>query len=165
MGKVAQKLRNTVTDWIEDLEELDPDETTLKEVTKLKILLGEVDGKKTYEKNQSVLQAFIKGLVWIGKKVTRCFKKWFSTNAEENIFGAIGAAISTVFNVALGVAVSAIKLVFNVVLFIGSYALGAIIKAIAFVADTIKGWALKAKEKFIKKDEEEDFFEEEDFDI
>ena len=162
LGKVAENIRDQVQVFIKRLMAMDPDcsEQTLKKVTALKKLVT-VDGK-TVEKSRSFIEAVFNAIVWVGKKVTRVFKKYFlDTNPETNVFGSIGAALAAVMSAILGLAYNVLKLIGTVVLFVGSYIFGAVIKAITFVASTIKDWSKKSKDKFSNKDAEEDAKEEE----
>lgn len=152
----ANECRNRVYKHINRIMMCDPNEEMLRTVMALRYLIGEDENGKPIVGHRSIFSAFANGIVWICKKVSRKFKRWFGTDAETNIFGSVGASLASIFGMAAGVIGSVLKIAVHTVIFVGSYVASAVIKAISFVWDRLKGFCTFVKTKFDKKDAEED---------
>lgn len=163
--KTAQSIDKAVKRRIRILQIVDPDDK-LGKVAALKQVVYDGDNKEEY--TQSIFMASAKAIVWIVKKVSRKLRDWkiFSTDAEENILGEIGANIANCFRSISNFVINVGKATGNLLLFAGSYVVaGAIklgclvIRAITNVLSKIKGWI---DSKLIKVTDD-DFDDEEDY--
>ena len=167
--KTAQTIDEAVKDTIAILEDVDPDDK-LGKIAALKQVVYDGDNEEEY--TQSIFMVSAKAIVWIAKKVARKLRDWkiFSTDAEENILGEIGANIANCFRSISNFIINVGKATGNLLLFAGSYVVaGAIklgclvIRAITTVLSKIKGWI---DSKLIKvTDDDLDNFDEEDYDF
>ena len=179
--KMAKKCREAVEGTINEiLEDTDPDDT-FGSVAKLRVLVqkgqtimcedgSQVETENEYE-TQTIWMAFAKSLVWVCKKVTRKFRKWFGTTAETNVFGATGAAIANVFAKIGNVVTNLVKMAGNVVLYVGSYVVagalwigGKVVGAIKWVYEKVKTWFTKKNQNQETATTSEEFNEDDVFD-
>ena len=144
--KTAQNIDKAIKRRIAIMQSIDPDDK-LGKVAALKQVVYDGDNEEEY--TQSIFMASAKAIVWITKKVARKLRDWkiFSTDAEENILGEIGANIANCFRSISNFVINVGKATGNLLLFAGSYVIaGAIklgclvIRAIATVLSKIKGW-------------------------
>ena len=171
--KTAQTIDEAVKDTIAILEDVDPDDK-LGKVAALKQVVYDGDNEEEY--TQSIFMASAKAIVWIAKKVARKLRDWkiFSTDAEENILGEIGANIANCFRSISNFVINVGKATGNLLLFAGSYVIaGAIklgclvIRVITTMLSKVKGWIDSKLTKITNEDYEEyeqDYEEDYDFD-
>ena len=172
---MAKKIREKVDSRIEKLSKLDP-EDKLGKVAKLRTVNTTAiffeDGSSIEEEDvctQTIWMAFAKSIVWVCKKVVRKLRRWFGTNAETNVFGAVGAGIADAFSKLGKVFKSVAKMAGTVTMYVASYIVAGvftlaavIIEAIKSVVSKIKGWIETRKNKVKATDVAEDIAEEEE---
>lgn len=174
---MAKKIREKVDSGIEKLSKLDPEDklgniAKLREVNKVQTCFFE-DGSSIEEEEvytQTIWMAFAKSIVWVCKKVIRKLRRWFGTNAETNVFGAVGAGIADAFSKLGKVFKGVAKMAGTVTMYVASYVVAGvftlaavIIEAIKSVVSKIKGWIETRKNKVKTTDVAEDIAEEEEF--
>ena len=168
--KTAQSIDKAVKRRIEMLQIVDPDDK-LGKVAALKQVVYDGDNEEEY--TQSIFMASAKAIVWIAKKVARKLRDWkiFSTDAEDNILGEIGANIANCFRSISNFVINVGKATGNLLLFAGSYVIAGAIKlgcmvihAIATALSKVKGW-IDSKLTKITDDDYEEFESEEDYDF
>lgn len=144
--KTAQTIDKAIKRRIAIMQSIDPDDK-LGKVAALKQVVYDGDNEEEY--TQSIFMASAKAIVWIVKKVSRKLRDWkiFSTDAEENILGEIGANIANCFRSISNFVINVGKATGNLLLFAGSYVVAGAIKlgclvisAITTVLSKIKGW-------------------------
>lgn len=158
----AQECRRIVYEYIDDIMSFDPDEEELKTVAALRYLIGENEDGTKRMGHRSIFTAFANGITWIVKKVARKLRSWFGVDAESNLFGAVGASISSICGMVTGVVTAAAGVAIHMLIFVGSYVATAVIKAISWVWDKLKAVGAYVKKKFSKEDEDIDFYEDEE---
>ena len=173
---MAKKIREKVDSRIEKLSKLDPEDklgniAKLREVNKVQTCFFE-DGSSIEEEEvctQTIWMAFAKSIVWVCKKVVRKLRRWFGTNAETNVFGAVGAGIADAFSKLGKVFKGVAKMAGTVTMYVASYIVAGvftlaavIIEAIKSVVSKIKGWVETRKNKVKATDVAEDIAEEEE---
>ena len=160
--KMAERCREAVKRTINILLIVNPDDKFGK-IAFLRTTIGQYDDGEKVILTQSIWMAFAKAVVWVCKKVARKLRKWFGVDAEENILGATGAAIASVFAKIGNVAVNIAKIAGTALAYVTSYAVAGAIKltqliitAIKYVVTTIKGWYTAAKDKLTEDDLEDE---------
>ncbi len=147
----ASECRRIVYRYIDTVMAFDPDEYDLQTVAALRYMLAEdEEGKPTGRR--SIFTSFTNTVVWVCRKVSRTFKRWFGTDASTNIFGSVGASLASIFGVVAGVLGSALKVALHTLIFVGSYIVTAVIKAVAWVWDMLKKAGNFVKSKVTKED-------------
>lgn len=149
--RMARKCRELIEDEIEELE-FWGDQESLKKAVQLKALTEGVRGK-------SIFEAFVSGIIWIVKKVTRKLSKVFPNVDEmkDGLFKSICTGLRSFANVLK----AGVKIVWNVTKFAASFVVSGVVMVVDFLFRAIKTFVSKIKGWAIHKDEElvEDFEE------
>lgn len=156
---MASRCRELIEEEIELLE-MWGTEKSFKDAVTLKALIGDERGK-------SIFEAFVSGVVWIGKKVNRKLRDWFHVDDEKSVMASICRSIAGFVDVLR----AGIKIVWNATKFAISFVIAGAIKiadivyrAIKGLVSKIKNWTVAQYEKLTSKDVEDDSeFEEENF--
>ena len=145
--KMAKKCRELIESEIKNLE-FWGDQDSLKKAMQLKALTED-------DRNKSIFESFVAGVLYIGKKVARKIRQWFNVNEEKSIINSICKGIGTFAKVLRAGAV----IVWNAVKFTASLVVSGVTILVDYLARTfktvaskIKGWA---SDKFNKTTEED----------
>lgn len=132
--KMARRCRDLIEVEIENLE-FWGDEESFKKAIQLKALTEGDRGK-------SIFEAFVSGVIWIGKKVARKLRKWFQVDEEKSIIGSICRSIAGFANVLR----AGIKFVWNTAKFAVSFVVAGVVKVADFIVRAIKSVVANIKE-------------------
>lgn len=171
--KTAKTVDKAIKRSIAIMKSIDPDDK-LGKIAALKQVVYDGDYEEEYR--QSIFMSIAKAITWIGKKVARKLRKWFGVEAEENIFGEVGAKISSCFKSISNFVINVGKATGSLLLYAGSFVVAGAIKVGCLVIRAIKGALTKLKEwgsialKKIRHEDEDDFddediFEDDDYDF
>lgn len=163
--KTAKTVDKAVKSTIAILKDIDPDDK-LGRIAALKQVVYNGDHEEEY--TQSIFMSIAKAITCICKKVAKKLRKRFGIEAEENIFGEVGAKISSCFTRISNFIVNIGKATGSLLLYIGSFIVAASIKAACFIISAIKTALTKLKEwgsialqkiKHDEIDDDDDFYD------
>ena len=148
---MARRCRALIEEEIELLE-IWGTEKSFKDAVTLKALIGDERGK-------SIFEAFVSGVIWIGKKVNRKLHDWFNVDDEKSVIASISKSIAGF----VGILRTGVKLVWNATKFAVSFVIAGAIKiadivyrAIKSFVSKIKNWAVAKYEKLTDEDAKND---------
>lgn len=148
--KMARKCRELIENEIDNLLYWG-DEDSFKKAVQLKAIAK-------YDRDKSIFEAFVSGVIWITKKVFRKLNIT-SDSDKKGIFASICKGIGTFAKVLR----AGVKIVWNAVKFAASFVISGIVITVDWIYHTVKKAVEKlrdwSKEKFhkVKEDTEEDF--------